>query len=135
MIENDKEFQEVFKKYLKSKGTEGNENYFCGCLSCDDCTLKDVNYGLSDIGVALCSGKPFEKIKKYEKKIKLLKQEIEIMNKWKEENKTLTKEELEEEGKTYAEIYRLIAQMGKMTNEIAKLYNKLDQMEKGKEHD
>ena len=86
MISNDKEFEEVFKRYLKSKGTEGNETYFCGCLSCDDCTLKDVSYGLSDIGVALCSRKPFEKIKKYEKKIELLKQEIEIMNKWEKED-------------------------------------------------
>ena len=130
MIENDKEFQEVFKKYLKSKGTEGNETYFCGCLSCDDCILKDVSYGLSDIGVALCSGKPFEKIKKYEKKIELLKQEIDIMNKWKKENKTLTKEELEEE-KIYAEIQRLIAKNGELTKEIARLYRKLDQMRNG----
>ena len=83
MIKNDKEFEEVFRRYLKSKGIEGNETCFCGRLQCDDCTLKDVSYGLSDINEVQCSGTPFKEIEKYEKKIELLRREIDIMCNWK----------------------------------------------------
>lgn len=130
MIENDKEFKNAFNKYLKSEGIEENETYFCGTMQCDDCVLKDVSYGLDDIDEVQCSGTPFKEIEKCEKKIKLLKQEIEIMNKWEEENKILTKETWEEEEKLYAEIQRLITKNGELTKEIARLYRKLDQMEK-----
>lgn len=83
MIENDKEFQETFRNYLKSKGIEGNETCFCGRLQCDDCMLKDVSYNLYDTNEVQCSKKPFEEIKKCEKRIELLRREIDIMQNWK----------------------------------------------------
>ena len=100
MIENDKEFKNAFKKYLKSEGIEGNETYFCGTMQCDDCVLKDVSYGLSDIDEVPCSGTPFKEIEKNEKKIALLRKEISIMKKWKKES------DLKKKLKDFCETFR-----------------------------
>lgn len=121
MINNDNEFQKAFNKYLKSKGIKGNEEFFCGRMNCEDCLFKN----LTD-----CSRKPFWEIKRCEERLSMMKKEIELIKSWEKENKTLTKEELEEE-KIYAEIQRLITKNGELTKEIARLYRKLDQMEKG----
>ena len=86
MIDNDKEFQKAFKEYMKSKGLEGNETCFCGRLQCDDCMLKDVSYNLYDINEVQCSGTPFKEIEKYEKQIKLLRREINIIDSWEKES-------------------------------------------------
>lgn len=127
MIENDKEYQEAFEEFMKSKGVdvETRKYYLCEDLGCNNCILKDVRRDLD-----FCTFHPFEEIKRREKEIRMLKQQISIMSNWKKENKTLTKEELEGE-KIYAEIQLLITKNGELTKEIARLYRKLDQMEKG----
>lgn len=121
MINNDEEFKEAFNKYLKSEGISANENFFCGGMNCEDCPFKN----LTD-----CSKMPFLEIKICKERIAMMKKEIEIMESWKKENKTLTKEELEEE-KIYAEIQRLITKHGELTKKIIRLYRKLDQMGNG----
>lgn len=70
MIENDNEFQEVFKKYLKSEDISANEDFFCGRMNCEDCLFRD----LTD-----CSKMPFWEIKRCEERIAMMKKEIEFM--------------------------------------------------------
>lgn len=123
MIENDKEFLNALSKYMESKGAKVTPYDMCDGLGCKNCIL--YNKGLNHV----CSRNPFLEIERHEKEIELLKKEIEIMETWEKENKTLTKEELEGE-KIYAEIQRLIAKNCELTKEIARLYRKLDQMEK-----
>lgn len=89
MINNDKEFQEAFKEYVeyvKGYGIETNEIHMCNGLPCRDCILKpisDETYDKSKKTCNVCEERPFQKIKEYEKKIALLKQEISIMSNWK----------------------------------------------------
>ena len=82
MINNDKEFQETFKEFMKSKGVdvETRKYYLCEDLGCNNCILKDVR---CDLG--FCTFHPFEEIKRREKEIRLLKQQISIMSNWKKE--------------------------------------------------
>lgn len=129
MIENDEQFKETFKEYVKSKGIEYDN--FCRGIDCEDCILGNLDI--------YCDGEPFKAIEEYNEKIRLLRKEIEIMGKeieimemWKRENSSSAKETWEEEEeKTYAEVQRLLAKMGELTKEVARLYRKLDQMEKG----
>jgi hypothetical protein len=79
MIDNDKEFEEALKKYMKSKGVEMTEADFCEGLSCNDCDLKG---GASEF---VCSRSPFRTIDMYENKIKLLQREINIIDSWEKE--------------------------------------------------
>ena len=79
MINNDKEFQETFKEYLKDCEFENGECHLCDGFPCRDCLLKPIN----DETGKVCSEVPFQRIKEYEKKIALLKQEISIMSAWK----------------------------------------------------
>lgn len=125
MIDNDKEFEEALKKYMKSKGVEMTEADFCEGLSCNDCALKG---GASEF---VCSRNPFRTIEMYDHHISLLKREINIIDQWERENSSSAKETWEEEEKIYAEIQLLITKNGELTKEIARLYRKLDQMEKG----
>ncbi len=86
MINNDKEFQETFKEYVKCYGIETNEIHMCNGLPCRDCILKpisDETYDKSKKTCNVCEERPFQKIKEYEKKIRLLKQQISIMQTWK----------------------------------------------------
>ena len=88
MIENDKDFQEAFKEYIKGYGIETNEIHMCNGLPCRDCLLKpisDETYDTSNKTCNICEERPFQKIKEYEKKIALLKREISIMQSWKRE--------------------------------------------------
>jgi hypothetical protein len=103
MIENDEQFKEVLKKYMKSKNVEVYEYYPypCGKLECEDCVLNEVMNKLSNFGYFTCVKRPFQTIEKYEKAISVLKEEIKVVESWKRENKTLTKEELEEEKNLY----------------------------------
>jgi hypothetical protein len=81
MIENDNEFQEAFKEYAKSKGVDYENRKYYSCdedLGCNNCILKDVR---RDLG--FCTFHPFEEIKRHEKQISLLKQDISIMSNWK----------------------------------------------------
>lgn len=95
MIKNDEQFQETFKEYVKGYGIETNEIHMCNGLPCRDCILKpisDETYDTSNKTCNVCEERPFQKIKEYEKKIALLKQEISIMSAWKRNrdmNKTL----------------------------------------------
>lgn len=94
MITNDKEFQETFKEYVKGYGIETNEIHMCNGLPCSDCILKpisDETYDKSNKTCNVCEERPFQKIKEYEKKIALLKQEISIMSAWKR-NRDMNKE-------------------------------------------
>lgn len=78
MIKNDEQFKETFKKYVKSKGIEYVN--FCRGIDCEDCILG--NQGI------YCDGEPFNGIEEYNKKIGLLKKEIEIMEMWEAETES-----------------------------------------------
>ena len=80
MIDSDEEFQESFKKFMKSKGVdvETRKYYLCEDLGCNNCILKDVRRDLD-----FCTFHPFEEIKRREKEIRMLKQQISIMQTWK----------------------------------------------------
>lgn len=73
MITNDEQFQETFKEYVKSKGIEYDN--FCRGIDCEDCIL-------GNLGI-YCDREPFKAIKEYEEEIRLLKQQISIMQTWK----------------------------------------------------
>lgn len=86
MITNDEQFKETFKEYVKGYGIETNEIHMCNGLPCRDCILKpisDETYDTSKKTCNVCEERPFQKIKEYEKKIALLKQQISIMQTWK----------------------------------------------------
>lgn len=76
MISNDKEFQDVSRRYMRSKGAE-----WCGNGNCNDCLLKGTKVRPERI----CIRDPFRKIEEYEKNIEQLKKEIEIMEMWEKE--------------------------------------------------
>ena len=73
MIENDKEFHEYYKEYLKSKGIKQRTDVLCDGIDCKDCLFKGL----------ICSTSPFKDIENYEKRIAVLKEEIDIMQNWK----------------------------------------------------
>ena len=138
MIKNDEQFRKAFKKYkkyIRSKNAEVDEDYYpyaCGSLECKDCVLNGVLHELNDVGYSICLKHPFQVIEKCEKAISVLKKEIEVIESWEKENDILTKEaHKKEEEKIYAEIQRLITKNGELTKEISRLYSKLDQMESG----
>lgn len=86
MIENDREFREAIREYVKTKNIESSDDPFfvCGKLACKDCILKDANNELYNyFGLSFCDHSPFQQIKECEKKIEILKKEISIMSNWK----------------------------------------------------